>query len=61
MTGDDHRCHDGRWAWLIAASDPDAPPEDWPDGRSTFRGILVAVPLSGLLWWGLVELWRAFA
>ena len=49
MTGDDRRCHDRRWAWLVAASDPDAPPEDWPDGRSTFRGILMAVPLSGLL------------
>jgi len=32
--------------------------EPWPDGRSFFRGCLVALPLSGLLWWAIIEVTR---
>jgi len=61
MANDGRQRHDGRWSWLVQPADPDAPAEDWPDGKQAFRGILLAVPLSGLLWWGIVALWRAFA
>ncbi|WP_298195241.1 hypothetical protein [Novosphingobium sp.] len=61
MTGDDRHPHGGHWTWLVTPAEPDAPVEDWPSGAGTFRGILFAVPLSGLLWWGIVALWQAFA
>lgn len=50
MANDGRQRHDGRWSWLVQPADPDAPAEDWPDGKQAFRGILLAVPLSGLLW-----------
>lgn len=48
--------------WVVAPSDPEAPVEKLPEDGSPFaKGFLIAMPLSGLLWWGLVLLWRALA
>ena len=61
MAGDERCDRNDRWIWPVMDADLLSPVESTPDGRALFRGLLVAAPLSGLLWWGLIALWRAFA
>lgn len=55
----EHSNAKGRWEWLVMPCEPDAEVPEY--GRRNARGILIAIPLSALLWWGSIALWRAFA
>lgn len=58
MNDREHSNAKGRWEWLVMPCEPDAEVPEY--GRRNARGILIAIPLSALLWWGLIALWRAF-
>lgn len=50
------------WVWAGLPSDLDGEPEDdLEGGRSFFKGLLFAVPLSALLWAGGIALWRSIS
>ena len=55
MADNDQRPRD---KWVLMDADP---VEGGVSAPRLFRGVFVAVPLGGLIWWGLVALWRAFA
>lgn len=54
MNGREHSSAKGRWEWLIMPCEPGAEAPECE--RRNPRGILIAIPLSALLWWGLIAL-----
>lgn len=50
-----------RRTFIVADTDPNAPAEAWPENLHTARAILIAIPLSALLWWGIFEIVKVLA
>lgn len=52
--GNEHQLHA-----KLARIEREADAAVHPDGRRFFRGVLIGLPLSALLWWGIIEIARA--